>query len=307
MSKMNEKYAVVIGSMNYDFILDVPGVPAVGETLPADSVNFASGGKGANQATQCAKLGTKTYMLAAVGKDYYGDILVDELSRYGVDTTYIKRVDKTTGMGFVNVLQNGNVMSVVAEGANGCVTKDDVDKHKDLIVNAGVIVLQMEIPVPTVEYIIETASKAGVYIILNAAPAKPINMNVLAKVDCLVVNEVEASYYADKAIIDNKTAKEYGMDLSKKIKNELIITLGSQGSVVYNRKGYTEVPVVKTKAVDTTGAGDSYVGTLAHCFVNEIKDDEKYKIAAAASSVTVSGYGGQKSMPTMEQLNMKTD
>lgn len=300
---MNEKYAVVIGSMNYDFILDVPGMPTVGETLPANSVNFASGGKGANQATQCAKLGTKTYMIAAVGDDYYGDILVDELSKYGVDTTYIKRAEKTTGMGFVNVLESGNVMAVVAEGANSCVTKKDIDNNKNLIINASVIILQMEIPVETVEYIIDIADGAGVYIMLNAAPAKMIQKDVLEKVDCLIVNEVEASYYADKDITDIETAKAYGKSLSKNIKDELVITLGSQGSVVYNKDKYKEVSVVKTKAVDTTGAGDSYVGTLAHCFVNDITGDKKYEMAAAAAAVTVSGYGGQKSMPTMEQIN----
>lgn len=299
---MDQKYIVVVGSMNCDVIFLQERLPLLGETFLAKSATVASGGKGANQAVQAAKLGAKTYMVAKVGNDNFGAFLSDTLAGYGVDTTYIMKSNAMTGIAAVNTLPDGVYHSTVAPGSNMEITVSDVLGLEKLIAGAAAVILQMEIPMEVNERIIRVASEAGVYIVLNAAPAAPIPEETLKLVDCLIVNESEASYYLGVTINSLESARKSYPGLLSRVKTTLIITLGAGGSLLCTRQGSIHFPVQQTvSAVDTTGSGDSYIGAFTFLKTKGAADREACAFASLVSQYTVSQVGGQVSMPSMKE------
>lgn len=299
---MDKQYIVVVGSMNCDVIFLQERLPMLGETFLAHSATMVSGGKGANQAVQTAKLGAKTYMVAKVGKDSFGTYLTDTLSRYGVDTTYVMRNDTMTGIAAVNTLPDGVYHSTVAPGSNMEITVSEIEELAPLITGAAAVILQMEIPTEVNERIIRLASAAGVYIVLNAAPAGPISEEALKLVDCLTVNESEASYYLNKPIHSLESARESYPMLLKKVKSTLIITLGAMGSLLCTEQGAFYYAVHQgVAALDTTGSGDSYIGAFTFLKMQGASDREACAFASLVSQYTVSRVGGQASMPDRKE------
>lgn len=300
---MSEKYIVVAGSMNCDVIYLQDRLPSLGETFLARSATVASGGKGANQAVQTAKLGAKTYMIAKVGNDCFGSFLSDALEHYGVDTTYVMKSSVMTGIAAVNTLPNGVYHSTVAPGSNMDITIPEVDRLKPLIAGASAVILQMEIPMEINERIIRIASEAGVYIVLNAAPAAPISEEVLRLVDCLVVNESEASYYLGTSIETLESARKNYPPLLSKVKSTLIITLGAMGSLLCTRQGAVYYSADQgITALDTTGSGDSYIGAFTFLKTKGASDEEACAFASIISQYTVRRVGGQASMPCWQEI-----
>lgn len=291
---MSKDYVSVIGSLNYDFFLKVNRSPKPGETMHANELQFSCGGKGANQAFQMGKLGLDVYMVGCVGDDVYGQLSIDSLKDAGVDTTYVKPVRSNTGMGFVTVQKDGEVSAVIDKGANDFVTVDFINQAYEIIFKSTYIVLQMEIPLKTIEYIINEAKKHQVQIILNPAPALPIKDSLLKKVDYLIVNEVEAAYY-----LNNGLGEEYLLnhiiDLRNKVKMGLVLTYGSKGSY-YIDKNITSIPIVKVNAIDATCAGDSYIGAFVYGLCHGYSPVESCRFGAYTSAKTVENYG-RDSMP----------
>ena len=300
---MKEKKAVIIGSLNYDIILKQKRLPKIGETFVADSITMCGGGKGANQAVQLSKLGGKAFMAGCVGNDKFGEELLSNLQKHNVNTDNVKLSEKNnTGMGIVNVFDDGKLIATITRGANYDITNSDIDKIKDEIINAKIIILQMEIPIEVIEYVINLASKHDVYIILNAAPACKIKEEVLSKVNCLVVNETEASFYLNKEINDVKSSIENCEELYGKIKDLLIITLGENGSLLYDGKEKLHIKARKAEVTETTGAGDSFIGAFAYKLLNDSSYKEAAEFASLVSSITVTKIGAQDSMPTYEEV-----
>ena len=300
---MKEKKAVIIGSLNYDIILKQKRLPKIGETFVADSITMCGGGKGANQAVQLSKLGGKAFMAGCVGNDKFGEELLSNLQKHNVNTDNVKLSEKNnTGMGIVNVFDDGKLIATITRGANYDITNSDIDKIKDEIINAKIIILQMEIPIEVIEYVINLASKHDVYIILNAAPACDIREDVLSKVNCLVVNETEASFYLNKEINDVKSSIENCEELYGKIKDLLIITLGENGSLLYDGKEKLHIKARKAEVTETTGAGDSFIGAFAYKLLNDSSYKEAAEFASLVSSITVTKIGAQDSMPTYEEV-----
>ncbi|WP_343208778.1 ribokinase [Anaerolentibacter hominis] len=300
---MERTKVTVIGSLNFDIIFKQKRLPVTGETFPADSVSFCSGGKGANQAVQCAKLGLPVYMAGRVGEDTFGDTLLAAMKKYGVDTANVRRSRSNTGIAGVNSLEDGTLHSTLAVGANMDVTCGEIDQLEPLILGSRILILQLEIPVPVVEYAIELAARSGVYVILNAAPARDISAEALKKVNCLVVNEAEASFYAGRTIESVEEAMQYGPELLARIGETLIITLGAQGAVLFNRNGARHYPPVNTDiVVETTGAGDSFVGGFAYGKYHGQPDEEACILAGKASAVTIRSIGAQDAMPELKEL-----
>lgn len=300
---MNNGYITVVGSLNYDILFKQERLAQKGETYTADSVSFCGGGKGANQAVQCAKLGVKTYMVGKVGNDHFGEFLRDSLQTYGVDITHVGESTLNTGVAEVNVLADGSVFATISTGANFDIANEDIDALDDLICGSKVLILQMEIPVPVVEYLINKASAHGVYILLNAAPAKAIAEQALQLVDCLVVNETEASFYAQTPICDVASAREHYGKLLCKVKQTLIITLGKHGSLLCSAQGCTLFEADKTvKVIETTGAGDSYIGGFAYQKYLGNTDEEACRFASTVANVTVTKIGAQPAMPYLEEI-----
>ncbi|MCY9669535.1 ribokinase [Paenibacillus alginolyticus] len=299
---MKENIITVIGSLNFDIIFKQKRLAEQGETLTADSMTTAGGGKGANQAVQCAKLGAQTYLVGAVGSDAFGGYLMKELQLYGVHTDYVQTVEGNTGIGVVNALEDGTLVATISTGANYSLNKSRIDELEPLLKRSKVVILQLEIPIDVAEYAIEKASQNDCYIILNAAPAAPISHEVLSKVNCLVVNEPEATYYCGAAISDLSSAQQHCEKLFEKIKDLLIITLGKGGSLIYNGDEKMHVKAIEVKAKETTGAGDSYIGAFAYMLLEGHGIKEAALFASRAAGLTVTKIGGQPAMPTKAEI-----
>lgn len=293
---------VVIGSLNYDIILQLPRLPECGETLPAKEAGFQAGGKGANQAVQAAKLGLETYMVGCVGDDSMGDYLLKTAEGYGLNIDYVRRAEGTSGMGIVNAMADGEVFASIVRGANYEMDLTDIDRTIPLLKEAALVILQLEIPLPVVAYAIEKAKKCGCKVILNAAPAARLEESILSMCDILVVNEVEASFYLDKPLERVEEAEASIQILAERYSCQCIITMGAQGAVVCDKEEIRFIPALKVDAVETTGAGDSFVGGVAYGLKKEMTLFEACEFATKCSAATVCGVGAQSAMPFIEQI-----
>lgn len=298
---MNKKITV-IGSLNYDVILKIPRLPFKGETLTANGATFSAGGKGANQAVQAAKLKTPTYMVGCVGTDASADFLVNTAKEYGVNVDYIRKVPGSSGMGVINAVEDGSVYACIVRGANFEVTKEDVDNAMPILKESGVCILQNEIPVEIIAYAIDKAKEAGCTVVLNAAPAIELPEECLSKVDILVVNEVEAEFYCHEKIDSVEKAKTEIKKMAEKYNNNVIFTLGKDGTVAYENGTIEFIPAMKVDAIETTGAGDSYIGAVSHSIIEGKSLIEACKFATKCSAITVCRMGAQPSMPTLEDV-----
>jgi len=298
---MNKKITV-IGSLNYDVILKIPRLPFKGETLTANGAAFSAGGKGANQAVQAAKLKTPTYMVGCVGTDASADFLVNTAKEYGVNVDYIRKVPGSSGMGVINAVEDGSVYACIVRGANFEVTKEDVDNAMPILKESGVCILQNEIPVEIIAYAIDKAKEAGCIVVLNAAPAIELPEECLSKVDILVVNEVEAEFYCHEKIDSVEKAKTEIKKMAEKYNNNVIFTLGKDGAVAYEKGTIEFIPAMKVDAIETTGAGDSYIGAVSHSIIEGKSLIEACKFATKCSAITVCRMGAQPSMPTLEDV-----
>ena len=294
-------YALVIGSINYDIILCQKRLPRAGETYVVDGVRCAGGGKGANQAVQCAKLGLPVRMAGLIGPDPMGEQILQDMNAFGVDTSLVQRCAVQTGMGIIHTLEDGTVYASISSGANAMADTAYLSAISEYIRDAQIVLLQMEIPQETNERIIEAAFAAGVPIILNAAPAASISKEALGKVDYFIVNETEASYYSGVKVSDLETAKSAAPILLEMIRGSLIITLGANGSLLGDQSGdqHWIQPQKIKDVVDTTGAGDSYIGAFAYCKINHMDDLDACVFASRAAGLTVGGMGAQASMPRL--------
>ena len=298
---MNKKITV-IGSLNYDVILKIPRLPFKGETLTANGAAFSAGGKGANQAVQAAKLKTPTYMVGCVGTDASADFLVNTAKEYGVNVDYIRKVPGSSGMGVINAVEDGSVYACIVRGANFEVTKEDVDNAMPILKESGVCILQNEIPVEIIAYAIDKAKEAGCIVVLNAAPAIELPEECLSKVDILVVNEVEAEFYCHEKIDSVEKAKTEIKKMAEKYNNNVIFTLGKDGAASYENGTIEFIPAMKVDAIETTGAGDSYIGAVSHSIIEGKSLIEACKFATKCSAITVCRMGAQPSMPTLEDV-----
>lgn len=298
---MNKKITV-IGSLNYDVILKIPRLPFKGETLTANGAAFSAGGKGANQAVQAAKLKTPTYMVGCVGTDASADFLVNTAKEYGVNVDYIRKVPGSSGMGVINAVEDGSVYACIVRGANFEVTKEDVDNAMPILKESGVCILQNEIPVEIIAYAIDKAKEAGCIVVLNAAPAIELPEECLSKVDIFVVNEVEAEFYCHEKIDSVEKAKTEIKKMAEKYNNNVIFTLGKDGAVAYENGTIEFIPAMKVDAIETTGAGDSYIGAVSHSIIEGKSLIEACKFATKCSAITVCRMGAQPSMPTLEDV-----
>lgn len=296
---------VVIGSLNYDIILKSSRLPERGETMPVDNAAFSAGGKGANQAVQAAKLGVPTYMVGCVGKDAQGSYLLQTANIYGVNTEHVKIIpDVPSGMGVISALEDGSVYASIVRGANYAVTKEDIDAAEPLLRQAAIVILQMEIPPEINIYAIQKAKACGCKVLLNAAPAMEIPECYLQMCDILVVNEVEAAFYLNSELDSIDLAKAGAQKLSDRYGADIIITLGKAGAVVSDGGELAFIPAKKVEAIETTGAGDSFIGGVGYALMQDMTLTEACKFATACSAITVCRLGAQNSMPTLDEIQL---
>ena len=295
------KNILVIGSINMDMVINTPVLPKLGETLMGSGFMTSGGGKGANQATAIAKINGKCNMIGAVGCDEFGKVLCDNLESYGVDTCGVSRLECNSGVAVITVC-NGDNHIIVDMGANGKVTPELIDKNMDLVKQADIVVMQLEIPMETVVYAAKKTREYGGKVLLNPAPAAKLPDELLHNVDILIPNEHEAEIITGTADMAEAIEILKGSGVG-----QVIITLGNEGSIYTDGDKVKTSPAFKTQAVDTTAAGDTFIG--AYCAaVCEGKDtDYAVKFASLASSITVARRGAAMSIPTMDEILAKKE
>jgi ribokinase len=293
----------VVGSLNVDHVLRVKRLPLKGESIILDSYDLYSGGKGANQAAAIGKLGIEVNMIGKVGKDDLGIMLIEGLKKSNVNTDGII-IDKyeKTGSAFITVDKHGNNTLVVAPGANGKLTIDDINVRKQKLEESSIIVMQMEIPTDAIFSVIDYAKKSDKLLILNYAPAVAIDRNMLSDVDYLVVNETEFQTLTQNDIEFDS------LDISlKKIRdffgNILIITLGEKGSISITKENQIlKLPGYEVESIDSTAAGDAFIGGLVFGLITGKSIEESIKLGNANGAISVTKPGAQASLPDRNEL-----
>lgn len=291
---------VVIGSINTDLVINTSRIPKIGETITGSGFSVNCGGKGVNQAVAAAKLGGSVTFIGAAGKDENGNISVENLNKNGIDTTCIERCGTNTGVAVITVC-NGDNSIIIDSGANNLVSKELIDKNRDVILAADTVIMQLEIPIETVTYAAEMAHKAGVKVILNPAPIIDLSSELLNNVDVFILNETEAEFIT-KICPDTEENRRKCMDALKEygIKT-IVLTLGAEGSVYTDGSDIKHQKAYKADVVDTTAAGDTFIGAFCMKMKDDIETAVKY--ATAASAITVSRKGASKSIPTAFEVD----
>ena len=294
---------IVIGSSNTDMVIKSAHLPAPGETILGGEFFMNPGGKGANQAVAAAKLGGEVVFVAKVGDDIFGQEAVQGFKNEGIDTDYIV-VDprNPSGVATIMVDDQGENCIAVASGANGTLSPADIDNALARIDAADVLLMQLETPIPTIDYAASAGSEKWKTVILNPAPAQALSDDLLAKLDVITPNETEAEILTGIKVENTTDAEKAALALREKGVGTVIITLGSQGAFVVADSFTGMVPVRKVNAVDTTAAGDTFNGALAVGMAKGLPIEAAVEFANKAASVSVTRLGAQASAPRLEEL-----
>jgi len=295
------KKVVVVGSINMDLVTRCKRAPKGGETLLGEEFSQVPGGKGANQAVAIGKLGTNVIMLGKIGKDSFGKDMLASMEKNGVNIQHIEEGEKATGIAKIIVEESGQNRILVVAGANSEVDKEYVDRHLAAIKESDIVVTQLEIPIETVEYTLKKAKEFGKITILNPAPARELSDEIIKNSDFIIPNESELALITGMAVETEEEIKKAGKKLLDMGVKNLIITLGSKGSLHLNRDKCEFHSAYKVKAIDTTAAGDSFIGGV----VRELNGDnisEAIEFGTKVSAIAVTKKGAQTSIPTIEEV-----
>jgi ribokinase len=299
---------VVVGSANIDLVMKMDHLPKVGETVIDATFTQAFGGKGANQAVGAARAGGEVAFVACVGKDDYGRRVVESLGRDGVDTRLVfVEDDVPSGTALIMVGANGQNYLSVAPGANYRLTEAHVERAREAIEGAALVVAQCEVPPETLDLVVELGARARRPVMLNLAPARPVPDATLARLAYLAVNEVEAEYLTGHPVSTDAQVEAAGEALLARGPRTVVITLGARGAYVARGGTREIVPAFAVEAVDTTAAGDVHCGALAVALVEGRPLLEAVRFANAAAALSVTQLGAQPSAPKRRDIDALMD
>lgn len=286
-----------------DLVVEVDLMPKIGQTIKGGDLKLNPGGKGANQALACALLGTSVSMIGRIGNDIYGKLILENIQKKGINTSGIK-IDQTapTGTALILVDNNGENCIVISSGANANVSIDDVLENKKRISKSKLILLQLEIPIETVLCVIDIANYFNVPVFLNPAPAQVLPIEVFRKIHTLIPNESEASSLTNTQITNMKTAYKSANKLLEFGAKNVILTLGEKGSLIVSNEELIHKSSITVDVVDTTAAGDAFIGGLASSFVKGYKLEDAVNFATYSGALAVTKKGAQQSLPTEEEV-----
>jgi len=294
---------VVVGSSNTDMVVKAERIPVPGETVTGGQFVMAAGGKGANQAVAAARLGAEVTFVAKLGQDMFGDQAIKNYKREGIVTDLILRDPQHhTGVALIMVDQQGENLIAVASGANHALTPKDVEQAAERIRAADVLMLQLETPMETVQFAAQLAADAAVPVILDPAPAAPLEDSLLARVTYLTPNESEAEGLTGIQVRDEASARAAADELLGRGVRHVIVTLGSKGALMAGPDGASFIPSHAVDARDTTAAGDAFNGSLASALAKGMYLQEAVRQASLAGALSVTRMGAQPSLPTEEEL-----
>lgn len=285
----------VVGSLNADVAVRTARMPNDGETVVGDDIRVSPGGKGANQAIAAARLGGDVRMFGCVGDDGYGELLKDTLRREGVHAEFLKTISSvSTGTAVVIVTEKDNRI-ITVRGANACATAEYIDSVKNGLLDSDLVVLQHEIPFETVEYVIRLCHGENIPVILNPAPALPVRRELIDMVRYIVPNEHETA-----PVFQTEESLE---GILLRFPEKLIVTLGKNGAAYCTGNRVVNVPAIRAKRIDSTGAGDTFLGAFAKAAADGAGLREAVVFAQYASGLSIEKFGAQAGMPTMREID----
>jgi ribokinase len=296
-------HITVVGSLNMDLIARTPRFPQPGETIIGDEFHTAPGGKGANQAVAAARLGAQVSMVGRVGRDAFAESLLNNLAAAGVDHAFvIQDPEAATGVALIAVDDAGQNSIIVASGANVRLSPADVDGAEAAIAGADALLLQLESPLETVTRAAKVACAHGVSVILNPAPARSLPGALLALVDVLIPNESETALLAGLPVGDPAEAEAAAAALRELGVGTVILTLGGRGALLAREDGAEYFPAFEVTPVDTTAAGDAFVGGFAVALAEGRSLAEAVQWGNGAGALATTKLGAQPSLPTRQDL-----
>ncbi|MEO6921637.1 MAG: ribokinase [Collimonas sp.] len=300
---------VIIGSINMDLVLRVPRMPHPGETLSGGQFRTIPGGKGANQAVACARLSAdsvKVAMIACLGDDAFGTELRAALHNDGINHQHVRTMSgMASGVASIMVDASGQNSIVLAAGANDALSPEHIDAARALIEQARIVVLQLETPLATVRHAIKLAHALGKTVVLNPAPAQALPADLLAQVEYLIPNEIEAAMLAGlpEASLDNDAAIDAAVaTLRANGSANVLVTLGSKGVYAALASGAEHFPAQPTKAIDTTAAGDTFIGGFVAALAEGRSESDAIAFGQRAAAISVARIGAQTSIPYRHEL-----
>lgn len=298
-----KKHILVIGSANIDMVIKTDNFPDPGETIIGGSFFQSQGGKGANQAVAAARLGGNVNFVARVGNDDFGVQAVNEYKKDQICTDYIK-VDneKHTGVALISVNGEGENKIIVAPGANIGFTAEDIHEIENLILEAEIVLVQLEIPIETIGHILKIAQKSNTKVILNPAPAQNLPEWYYKDLFLITPNKTEVEQLTNLSIDGNDSMLEAANKLKSFGVKNIIITLGSEGAYLLTENFSGLIPATKVKAIDTTGAGDVFNGALAAALTNGKDWESSVRFASDAAAISVTKIGAQDSAPNLQEV-----
>ena len=301
------KRIVVIGSSNTDMVIRTKNLPRPGETVLGGTFFMNAGGKGANQAVACARLGGAVTFVCKTGNDVFGHQAYQLFDDEGIDPSYVFSDPKNpSGVALILVDDNAENSIAVASGSNSNLVTADIDNSLDAIENSEIVLMQLEIPIKTIEYAAQIAKSRGKMVILNPAPAptEPLPISILKNIDLITPNETEAELISGIPVVDETSAIAAAKRMAELGVKRIIITMGSKGAMLYEDGEAELIPSIRVKAVDTTAAGDCFNGalTIAISEGRSLKDAVLFANRAAAISVTRPG--AQVSMPYRHEVDV---
>ena len=297
------KKIVVIGSSNTDMVAKTERLPGRGETVLGGSFFMNQGGKGANQAVAAARLGGDVTFIAKLGNDSFGKQAIELYKSEGINVDYIF-IDPVnpSGIALISVDRGGENSIIVASGANANLNVEDIEKARSVIETADIVLMQLEIPLETVEFVAKIAIEKGIKVILNPAPAHHLPLFLLNNLYAITPNRVEAEYLSGVEIVDLETAKRAADAIAEKGVKHVLITMGAEGVLIKENSRYYMVDAEKVTVVDTTAAGDTFNGALCVGLSENMPLREAAEFACKAASLSVTQMGAQSSIPYRKDL-----
>lgn len=281
----------VVGSLNLDFMVQAKRFPQKGETLMGEHSTMSFGGKGANQAVCSAKLGAHVSMIGCLGNDANGRLMLKNMKDNQVDVSHVEIIDnQSSGIAQITVAENDNTIIIVS-GANEQVNKDVIDRAKDVLLKADIVMLQLEIPLATVQYVVDFCYENNIKTILNPAPAAKLPLELIEKVTYLTPNEIELEQLFHDSMEHVLT----------RYPNKIIVTAGSHGVYYHDGKALRNVAAHPVEVVDTTGAGDAFNGAFAYAMTAGKTIEEAIRFANGIAGYSIGHLGAQTSMPNREE------
>jgi ribokinase len=300
---MMARNIVVVGSSNTDMILQMAHIPRPGETIIGGKFSMAAGGKGANQAVGAARAGGKVTFIARVGSDMFGEQAVKGFARDGINVDHVIRdAEAPSGVALIFVADDGENSIGVASGANARLSPVDIRAAEKVIASAGILVMQLETPLETVQAAAEIAAANNVPVILDPAPAQPLSDDILKHVSIMKPNESEAEILTGQKVTNADDAGKAAQALMKHGVKTVLLTMGASGTMVATSEGTEVIPSYKVKAVDSTAAGDVFTGSLAVALSEGKELKEAVRFANAAAAISVTRLGAQPSAPTRKEI-----